>query len=59
MCTKSILCSATDAVSLGSWPILFKVLTLSVAKCTVLLHLSNFCLRLSLSSVADFTKHWG
>ena len=45
----SILCSATDAVIC---PILFKVLTLSIAICTVHLHLSNFCL----SSGADFSN---
>ena len=46
----SMLGSATDTVSSSSWPILFKVLMLSVVICTMLLHLSN----LSLSSVADF-----
>ena len=45
----SILCSA-DAVSSGSWPILFRVLTLNVAICIVCLHFSSF----SLSSVANF-----
>ena len=48
----SILWSIAEAVSSGSWPILFQVLTLKVAICIVLLHFSNFCF--SLSSVADF-----
>ena len=46
----SILCSTADAVSSGSWPILFRVLTLNVAICIVCLHFS------SLSSVADFSN---
>ena len=50
----SILCSTADAVSSGSWPILFRVLTLNVAIWIVCLHLSSFCL--SLSSVADFSN---
>ena len=56
MHTMSILYSVADAVSSASWLVLFKVLTLSVAICTVLLHLINFslCLILSLSSVTDF-----
>ena len=33
----SILCSTADAVSSGSWPILFRVLTLNVAICIVCL----------------------
>ena len=49
----SILCSMADAVSSGSWPILFKVLTLTVAICIVCLHFSSFC---CLSSVADFSN---
>ena len=53
-----ILClcydSMADAVSSGRWPILFKVLTLNVAICIVLLHFSNFCF--SLSSIADFSN---
>ena len=49
----SILCSMTDAVSSGSWPILFKVLMLNVAICIVCLHFSSFC---CLSSVADFSN---
>ena len=49
MYTMSIWCSNTDAVSLGSWPIPFKVLTLNVTTWTVFLHLSNFGLDLSLS----------
>ena len=48
----SILCSTADAVSSGSWPILFRVLTLNVAICIVCLHFSSFCL----SSVADFSN---
>ena len=39
----SMLCSTVDAVSSGSFPILFKVLTLNVAICIVCLHFSNFC----------------
>ena len=50
----SILCSTADAVSSGSWPILFRVLRLNVAICIVCLHFSSFCL--SLSSVADFSN---
>ena len=50
----SILCSTTDAISSGSWPILFRVLTLNVAICIVCLHFSSFCL--SLNSVADFSN---
>ena len=49
----SILCSTADAVSLGSCPILFKVLMLNVAICIVCLHFSSFC---CLSSVADFSN---
>ena len=58
-CTNTIfiLCSATDAVSSGSWLILLKVIMLSVAVCTVFLHLSNFCL--GFSFVVDFFEHWG
>ena len=42
-----------EAVSSGSCPILFKVLTLNVAICIVCLYFSSFrCL----SSVADFSK---
>ena len=41
MHTMSRLCSAADTVSSASWPILFKVLTLSVAICTMRLNLSN------------------
>ena len=46
--------SIAEVVSSGSWPILFKVLTLKVDSCIVLLHLSNFCF--SLRSVADFSN---
>ena len=49
----SILCSPADAVSSGSCPILFKVLTLNVAICIVCLH---FCSFSCLSSVADFSN---
>ena len=49
----SILCSRADTVSTGSWPLLFKVLTLNVAICIVCLHFSSFC---CLSSVADFSN---
>ena len=51
----SILCSATDAISSSSWYVPFKVLTLSVTICIV--HPSNFCLGLSLSSEADFSNN--
>ena len=47
-----ILCSMADAVSSGSWPILFRVLTLNIAICIVCLHFSSFCL----SSVPDFSN---
>ena len=49
----SILCSLADAISSGSCPILFKVLTLNVAICSVCLHFSSFD---RLSSVADFSN---
>ena len=49
----SILCSTADAVSSGSWPVLFKVLTLNVAICIVCLHFSSFY---CLGSVADFSN---
>ena len=39
----SILCSTADAVSSGSWPILFRVLALNVAICIVCLHFSSLC----------------
>ena len=48
-----ILCSTADAVSSGSFPILFEVLTLNAAICIVCLHFSSFC---CLSSVADFSN---
>ena len=50
----STLWSIADAVSSGSCPILFKVLTLNVTVCIVRLHFGNFCF--SLSSVADFSN---
>ena len=53
MHSMSILCSTTDAVSSGSRPILFKVLTLNVAICIVGLHFSSFC---CLSPEADFSN---
>ena len=49
----SILCSTADVISSGSCPILFKVLTLNVAICSVCLHFSSFG---RLSSVADFSN---
>ena len=49
----SILCSTADAISSGSYPILFKVLMLNVAICSVCLHFSSFD---RLSSVADFSN---
>ena len=49
----SILCSTADAVSSGSWPILFKVLTLNVAICIVCLHFSILFLFEHL-----FFEHW-
>ena len=49
----SMLWSITDAVSFGSCPILFKVLTSNDAICIVRLHFSKFYF--SLSSVADFS----
>ena len=52
--TMCMLCSTADAVSSGSCPILYKVLTLNVTICIVLLHLSKFCL--CLSSVANFSN---
>ena len=53
---KSILCPAADAASSDSWLILFKVLTLSVSICTVLLYLSNFCLSVSFKANYSNTK---
>ena len=58
MHTMSILCSAADAFSSGSWPILFKVLTLNVTICTVLvasrfwflLHADDYSITEELSS---------
>ena len=49
----SLFCSPADAVSSGSWPILFKVLTLNVSICIVCLHFISFC---CLSSVVDFSN---
>ena len=51
----SMLWSFADAVSTGSWPILF-ILTLNVAIFIVLLQLSNFCFCLSFRSAADFSN---
>ena len=53
MIIMSILCSTADAVSSGSWPILFKVLTLNVAICILCLHFCSFC---CLSSIAYFSN---
>ena len=53
VCILCLSCSTADAVSSGSWPILFKVLTLNVAICIVCLHFSSFC---CLSPVADFSN---
>ena len=53
VCILCLSCSTADAVSSGSWPILFKVLTLNVAICIVCLHFSSYC---CLSSVADFSN---
>ena len=39
----SMIYSTTDVLSLGSWPILFKVLTLSVTICTVALAIGLKC----------------
>ena len=50
----SMLWSIAGAISFGSWPILFKVLTLNIAICIVRLNFSNFCF--GLSSVADFSN---
>ena len=52
MHVMSILGSTADAVSLGSWFIVFKVLTLKVAMLTIFLHLS----KLGLGFVADFSN---
>ena len=52
--TMSIFCPATVTVNFGSWSKLFKVLTLSDAMSTVLLHLRNVCL--NLRSIADFSN---
>ena len=48
-----ILCSTADAIISGSCSVLFKVLTLNVAICSVCLHFSSFC---RLRSVADFSN---
>ena len=45
-----ILCLTVDAVNLGSWFIMFKVLALKVAFLTIVLHLS----KLGLVSVSVF-----
>ena len=49
----SILCSTADVISSGSCPILFKVLMLNVAICSICLDFSSFD---RLSSVADFSN---
>ena len=61
-------CSAADAVSSGSRPILFKLLILSVVVSTVLLHLSDFlfgnefefssCLHYVLRTSIDLMKEY-
>ena len=51
-----ILFSATDAVSCSSWPILYKVLMLSVTMSTVHFGQSHFSWVLGLSSIADFSN---
>ena len=50
----SMLWSIAIAVSSGSWPIQFQVLTLNVTICTLRLYFSNFCF--TLSSGADFSN---
>ena len=52
--TMFILYSAADAVNAGSWPILFKVLTLNVTIHIALLNSSSFCL--CLSSAVNFSN---
>ena len=52
----SILCSSADAISSGSCPILFRVLTLNVAICSVCLHFSSFSL---FELCSWFFEHWG
>ena len=52
--TMSMLCPTADAISSGSWPILFTIVTLNVTIWIVLLHVSNFCL--CFSSVTDFSN---
>ena len=47
---------AADAVSLGSWFIVFNVLTLNVVMLKVFMLLSKFGLCLHLGSVADFSN---
>ena len=49
----SIICFTADAVSSGSWPNLFKFLTLNVVICIVCLH---FIIFFCLSSLADFSN---
>ena len=56
MHTMSILHFPADAVSFGSWPIQFKILTLSITMCIEFLHQSNFCLGFGLNSVVDFSN---
>ena len=54
LCSCMHIMSMLWFISSDSWPILFKVLTLNVAICIMLLYFSNFCF--SLSSVADFSN---
>ena len=58
-CTHStfMVCSTANAVNSCSWHILFKVLTLNVTICIVLLDLNNFLFVLEFCSW--FFEHWG
>ena len=49
----SILCSSADAISSGSCPILFKVLMLNVAICSVCLHFSSYVIRTSIDKIKE------
>ena len=52
----SILCSTAEAVSSGSWPLLFKGLTFNVAICIGCLRFSSFW---SFELGSWFFEHWG
>ena len=54
----SILCSTADAVSSGSWSILFKVITLNVAICIVCLHFSIFFFFFWFELCCWVFEHW-